>query len=380
MKVLTNIRFAQTAGIAQVVFGFMDFIEKSEENNITVTAVNIMNQKKEAYRKKCGERTTTITAGVKVPNIVDIVNKARTLGQVEKKFEKIIKIYQKAIQEEKPDVVLVNGTYFMPWCLLIAAQRQGVPAVLHYHGVLTKETQGWKKHQRNLFLQMEKSFDKRGMLYIFPSKITKRIVEQDVFCRRIRKYVILPNPVSDHFFARKIKRKNKNIGIISRWTRVKNVDFCEKLAEFNHKTGAKFVVNIITDLDKENKKYRKLSKFVKFHKPTSNKKLASFYRNMGVVISPSHFETYGNVAKEALASGTPAIVNPNMGVAETFRGLGLNDWVVDFDSVKSVYTKIETVIGQTVEENVKKEMKKLYMPNKIFNEIISILNNAKSVA
>ncbi len=376
MKVLTNIRFAQTAGIAQVVFAFMDFIEKSKKNDTNVVAVNIMDRKRNSYKKRVCKRTSTISAGVRVPNIAKVTQKAKTLTDVQKKFENIIKIYQKAIREEKPDLVLINGTYFMPWCLLIASEREGVPAVSHYHGVLTKETQNWKKHQRNLFLQMEKCFDKKHLFYIFPSKITKDVVEKEVFCHKIKKCSILPNPVSDHFFSEKNKRKNANIGIVSRWSGIKNVKFCEKLAEYNQKKGAKFVVNVITDLNSKNKKYKKLSKVIKFHKPTSNKKLASFYRNMGVVISPSHFETYGNVAKEALASGTPAIVNPNMGVAETFKKLGLNDWVVEFDSVKSIYNKIEDVIGEKVDSGVKEEMKKLYMSNKIFNEIISILNSA----
>jgi glycosyltransferase involved in cell wall biosynthesis len=97
---------------------------------------------------------------------------------------------------------------------------------------------------------------------------------------------------------------------------------------------------------------------------------------MGIVISPSHFETYGNVAKEALATGTPAIVSPNMGVSETFNKLGLNDWVVDFNSVKSVYNKIENIIGEPVSEKTREKMKKLYIPPKIFSEIVSILNNA----
>lgn len=377
MKVLTNIRFAQTAGIAQVVFAFMDFIEKDKKSGTEVVAVNVINQKKSVYRRrKSGKRTATISAGIKVPDIADVTKKAKTLQDVQKKFENIINIYRRAIQEEKPDIVLINGTYFMPWCLLIATEREGVPAVLHYHGVLTKETQNWRKHQRRIFLEMEKCFDKKGLFYIFPSKITKSTVEKEVFGRRIRKSSILPNPVSDHFFVNKNRRKNKNIGIVSRWSGIKNVRFCEKLAEYNRKQGAKFVVNIITDLDAKNKKYKQLSKLVKFHRPVNNKRLASFYRNMGVVISPSHFETYGNVAKEALASGTPAIVNPNMGVSETFDSLGLNDWVIDFDCVKSVYNKIENVMGQNVNERVRIEMKKTYMPSKIFGEIVSILNEA----
>jgi glycosyltransferase involved in cell wall biosynthesis len=376
MKVLTNIRFAQTAGIAQVVLAFMDFIEASNKNNINVVAVNICDEAQGTYNKKSGEKTSTISVGVRVPNIAKVVEKSKTLADVEKKLEPIIKAYQKAIQEEKPDLALVNGTYFMPWCLMKAAERENIPAVLHYHGVLTKETQNWKKHPKELFYQMEKSFDKKDLFYIFPSQITKTTVEKEVFGHKIKKFAILPNPVSDYFFEKDAKEEKKNIGIVSRWAGIKNVKFCEKLAEYNQKRGAKFVVNVITDLDTKNKKYKELSKVVTFHKPTSNKKLASFYRNMGVVISPSHFETYGNVAKEALATGTPAIVNPNMGVAETFDVLGLKRWVINFDSVKSVYNKIESVIGETVNTETREKMKRLYVPPKIFNQIISILMSA----
>jgi glycosyltransferase involved in cell wall biosynthesis len=97
---------------------------------------------------------------------------------------------------------------------------------------------------------------------------------------------------------------------------------------------------------------------------------------MGVVISPSHFETYGNVAKESIASGTPAMVSLNMGVSETFDNLGLNDWVINFDSVKSVYDKIENVMGETVHKDVKAKMKELYTPHIIFSQITSILTDA----
>lgn len=376
IKVLTNVKFAQTAGIAQVVFSFLNFVENSKKNNINVAALNIVDKPKKTYRKIKGKKTSTTTIGTKIPDISKVLKKAKTLDQVRERYEDIIQIYQRAIKREKPDIVLINGTYFMPWCLLLAAQRERANVVLHYHGVLTRETQNWKKRAKKIFLEMEKSFDKKEMFYIFPSKITKNVVEKEVFCRKIRKCTILPNPVSEHFFSENNRPETKNIGIVSRWSRVKNVGFCEELAKYNAKNGGKFVVNVITDLNAKNKKYKKLSKHIKFHQPKSSKKLVSFYEQMGVIISPSHFETYGNVAKEAVASGTPAIINPNMGVSETFHSLGLNDWIIDFDSVKSVYQKIEDTMGGSVDKNIRKRMKELYIPSKIFNEMISILNNA----
>ncbi|MDD4990540.1 MAG: glycosyltransferase, partial [Candidatus Pacebacteria bacterium] len=100
------------------------------------------------------------------------------------------------------------------------------------------------------------------------------------------------------------------------------------------------------------------------------------YRDMGVVISPSHFETYGNVAKESIATGTPAMISSNMGVSETFKNLGLHNWIIDFNSVEDVYKKIENVMGENVHVSVKDKMKKLYSPCKIFNQIISVLTTA----
>jgi len=375
IKVLTSIKIAQTAGIAQVVFSFLDFIENGKKNNINIVAVNIDDSDKNSYKKVSGKKTSVISISTKIPNIAKIVNKSKNLDEVRNEYEPIIDLYQKAIKDEKPDLVLVNGTYFMPWCLLIAAEREKIPTVVHYHGILTKEVQNWGEAQRKLFLEMERCFDSKKIFYIFPSKITKDIVEKEIFGREIKKCAILPNPVSGYFFDGKTRKENNNIGIVSRWSGVKNMNFCKKLAEYNHKKGSKFIFNVITDLNVEHKEYKKLSKFVKFHKPKSNKKLASFYRDMGVVISPSHFETYGNVAKEALASGTPAMVNPNMGVAETFDNLGLSDWIIDFDSVKSVYKKIEKVMGEEVHEDVKDKMKQLYMPQTIFSQMVSILSN-----
>jgi len=379
MKILTGIKFAQTAGIAQVVLSFMDFIEKSKGNDLNIVVVNIIKKEKKqekTFKKVINKKTSIISLGLNVPNIAEIVNNAKNLAEVEKKYEEVISAYQTTIKNEKPDLVLINGTYFMPWCLLLASERESIPVVLHYHGVLSKEVETWGKKQREIFLNMERCFDRKNIFYIFPSKITKNVVEKEIFKHKIKKSAIIPNPVSEHFFEEKNKIEKRNIGIISRWTRVKNVHFCEELANYNQKNGNKFVINVITDLDKNSKVYKNLSKLVKFHKPKSNKNLVSFYRNMGVVISPSHFETYGNVAKEALASGTPAMVNSNMGVSETFNVLGLNDWIICFDSVKSVYDKIDGMIGETVNRDVRDKMKELYMPHTIFDRIISILVSA----
>lgn len=378
MKILTNIRFAQTAGIAQMLFSFLDFVEKSAKNDFQIIGVNITNQKKESHRKNKKRKVGVVSIGLRVPKIAKVMLKAKKLDDVKKRYSKIIEAYQRVIKKEKPDLILINGTYYMPWCLLCAAEKENKPVVLHYHGVLTKETQNWRVKQKKIFKEMEKCFDKKNIFYIFPSEITKKVVENEVFGHKIKNYTILPNGVPPYFFKEKIRGNRKNIGIISRWARIKNIEFCGELAKYNQSKGNKFNINLITDIEPNKHPLKGWSKIIKVYTPMDNKKLVNFYKRMGVIISPSYFETYGNVAKEAIAAGTPAIVNGNMGVSETFRELGLDDLVIKFDSVKKVYDKIENVIGQRIDESIRTKIKKLYSSPKIFNKMIKILQTANS--
>jgi len=373
MKVLTNIRFAQTAGIAQNLKLFLSFVKKSKKGVLEVIGVNIVDQKEKRYKRIKNGNVTIISINMPIPNIKDVLNKVQHLEEVKREYAQVITAYREAIKKEKPDMVLVNGTYYMPWSLFLAADLESVPVVLHYHGLLTKETEEYPKKQRKLFRDMERSFDKSNLSYIFPSKMAKKMVEGQVFRHKIKKYFILPSPVPLYFFNNDGCGDKRNIGIISRWAKVKNIDFCKALAEYNSEKNGKFIINLITDLNPESRCYKDLSPKIKFWPPRSNKSLLGFYKNMGIMISPSHFETYGNVAKEALAAGVPAIISHNMGVSETFKGLGLKTWIGDFSSIKKIYSKIEDVAGRGVEDSIRLTIKKLYSPEKIFNKMVDIL-------
>lgn len=72
--------------------------------------------------------------------------------------------------------------------------------------------------------------------------------------------------------------------------------------------------------------------------------MGKFYRKINVVIAPSHFETFGNVAMEAIAVGTPALVSKRMGVYEVFTRLGLDDLILDFNDIEGVIRRIDEII------------------------------------
>lgn len=263
MKILTNIRFVQTAGIAQILASLLDFVKNDDRNEVEIVGINVINkgkEGKEGYRINRKGKTTIITIEIKIPNIGDVLGRAKNLQDIEKRYASVINAYRKTIKEENPDLILINGTYYMPWCLFIAAKNKSIPLVLHYHGVLTKETEGWRSKQKRLFKKMEKSFDKRDLFYIFPSNITKKIVEKEVYGHKIKKYTILPNPVVSlcFFDAKKNKINKKNIGVVSRYAKIKNLNFCERLSSYNKNQGNKFIINLITDLSKNDKRYKTL--------------------------------------------------------------------------------------------------------------------------
>lgn len=376
IKILTNLRFAQTAGIAQTLSAFLDFVKENKKDILEISAVSITDSAKTYYRKSKNKNISVISARTKIPYIKDAVKKAKSIEGVKNTYSQVIETYRRAILEERPDLVLVNGTYYMPWCLFLAARQEKVPVVLHYHGVLAMETKNWPLKQRKIFLKMERCFDQKDIFYVFPSQITKNTVEQKIYKHKIKNCAVIPNPVPLHFFDADLKTDKVNIGIVGRWCGIKNVAFMEALAEYNKQQGGEFVINVVTDLKKKDKRYKKLSKTMKIHSAVDNKKLVDFYTNMGIVISPSHFETYGNVPKEALASGTPAIVSSNMGVAETFKKIGLQDWVMDFKSVVKVYKQIKNTIGSGVDESARRQLRESYCPAKIFGKLSTILESA----
>jgi glycosyltransferase involved in cell wall biosynthesis len=74
-----------------------------------------------------------------------------------------------------------------------------------------------------------------------------------------------------------------------------------------------------------------------------HEELADFYRSVDLIITPSHFETFGNVPLEAITTGTPAIVNRTVGVKEALEKVGLEDFVVDINNMDSVVKKIKSI-------------------------------------
>lgn len=349
MRIFSNIQTSHVAGISRVMSSFAEFVRSSQSGEgIELVCVTIDPESKslDLWREE-PERggSKTLTYQAPLPSFGDVVRDAKNIDDIRDAYKPLTDALRKKLKEEKPDVVLVNGTYFVPWCLVMAARSLRLPVVLYYHGSLTKETEHWKeKNSKHLLRQMEASFDRVDIKYLFPSELIKDFIEQKVFRHPLyrRHVVVLPNPIPEAFFRAKRRAAKQRVGFVGRWTRIKNPAFLVRFVELNRKAGEPFEIYVLTDPASRATAAKILHDQVRFVRPRAKSAdLASFYTKMSAIICPSHFETYGNVAQEAVAAGTPAFVSRNMGVAEVLERVGLSELIVDFTKPRSVFKALQ---------------------------------------
>ena len=226
---------------------------------------------------------------------------------------------------------------------------------------LSKEEERATGKLRNIYNQIESDFNRPDDFYIFPSELTRREVE-NIFKRKLDDSVVIPNGVSGEFFKKsEAKRNHKSVGFVGRSHRIKNMAFLIALArEFKIKNN-NFEISAVSRISSNKTKEVMEKEGVKIINEMSANELREFYRMSGVIISPSHFETYGNVPIEAVASGTPALVSEHMGVSETFATLDLERFVIeDFNNVSEVSERVEELseyeVGETTRERIQNSL------------------------
>ncbi|MFA5749755.1 MAG: glycosyltransferase [Candidatus Shapirobacteria bacterium] len=381
MKILTNIQTSQLGGIGQTLHNLITSLEKKNPEKVKIVGVEVISEPNCSEKGICYHSTSDsvlkmISVGVKTAYFGDIIRNVKNVNEIKNNYSELIDTYISIIKKENPNLILINGTYFVPWCLFQAGNQLGIPMVLHYHGILSKETAHFDLPTQKIILEMERTFDNDELLYIFPSDLAKTTVENEVFQHQISRSAIIPNSIPNHFFKIKNIGLSKNVAFIGRWSAIKNPGFIKKICNYDQRNNKDYSFNVVSNIEKAKKEIGENFNNIKLYEPMNSYKLARFYEKMGIVISPSLFETYGNVAQESIATGTPALVSPNMGIAETFRELGLSDYIVDFKSTKNVYQKIINISGQPISNKVRKKLKFNLTPYAINERLIKVLQSA----
>lgn len=261
----------------------------------------------------------------------------------------LVAAYADRLRAEKPDLVLINGTYFRPWCLLTAARSLGIPVVIYYHGSAVLESAGAEGDAAlSIVTAIEKDFADAHARYIFPSRLAQEQAMAS-FLLPTHTSVVIPNSVPDAFFAATGAHEPRAVGIVARWEPIKNTSFIASFAAFNAAAASPYEIRMISDLLPGQEPPLHAAHF-SFSPSLGITDLATFYRRASAVLCPSVFETFGNVAAESVASGTPALVSAASGIAEVFDMIGLQRLITSFTAPAAVCEKIDEVTAQGISE------------------------------
>ena len=367
MKIATNISISPIGGITRRV---KEMQRKMNNGNGKYQLITIEINPVERSVK---EYMNTKIYKVPLPDSVMIKTIYRGLNSLEdllSRFEPTIQEIEKILQKEKVNVIISEGTYYAPWCLYKASKRLGFPLVVLYAGILKYETKHYPEDIKRIMIDMEKEFIDPELMYLFPSNLTKSAVEKEY--GKLQRTKVVPNGISEEFFQLEPKNDFHGIGFVGRSSKIKNPEYLLSLKDELKKQKMNMKIYMVSDIRKKSNLKKKLSKArIKILSAMETLSLRDFYRNMSLVISPSSFESFGNVPIESLATGTPALINNNMGVAEIFKKHDLFHYILDFEDRYEVVSKIHEFKNQRVSKEVRESLRE-YMWDSIIDEYYHI--------
>jgi len=370
MKIATNVTREYIGGITRSNISFLNFLHKTEDVVFGIE-LNARRYIKGAtiFNHLSPDWFEHFIVNMPDFSISRAIKSAKSIGDLEKKYKPIIKIIKNILLDNKPDVVFLNGTYYIPWLISIAAHELKIPIVLRYAGVYSKETEKLKPKLKKFLNNIEKSFQKRVSFFIFPSTLCQTVVENEIIGKKIPNSVVIPNP----FNLPRIQYKNtltKNkIAAIGRWDRIKNFEKFFEIHKLLNKEDWKHTATFITN----DTKIKSIPETIKQLLPMEHEDVLKFYASQSLIICPSIFETFGNVPIEAVCLGVPVLVSDNMGCAEALRKVGLGNMITSFSDNKKVLEKVKELCGQPVSSKSVNDLKKILDPKVINNQIMSIL-------
>lgn len=263
------------------------------------------------------------------------IEQARTVDEVIAGAGALIEALAADLERERPDALLVSDTGLRAFCVLVAARQLGVPATTVVAGLSTIEELHDKREATPWTTLIERFCLQRSDLLVFPSGFAA--ARAAAAHPDIAPHEVVRNGVPELFtrWPRGDQPPRRRVGGIMRLAAHKNpaafIEICARLLA--HGYEAEVVASLEPDPTNE---VHAFPSFVRVREHMIEaEQLARFYASQRVMLSPSRFETFGNVPMEAVATGVPAIVTEAMGVAERFRELGLDHLIVGVDDIEA---------------------------------------------
>ena len=310
-----------------------------------------------------------------VINGIDIIPKHswETSFRLRKRWDILVETTKRVLRDEQPDVVLINGTYYAPWILMQAAKELGIPIVVRYAGVLQREIMHKSYLTRKRLLKYERQIAEIANAIIFPSALCQRVVENEVLGHKVHHGTIIPNPTKLQTLGRRRRSTRFTIAAIGRWTPIKNFQAYVKLHEQLLKERWPHRAMLVTSFrdDKFN-----LPETLEFVDPMNQEDLRAFYRSVDLVVVTSRFETFCNVAAEAVICGTQVLVSEQVGFAEVLRKAGLGRMVIpSFDEPAQVTKAVKELARTRLTAKERLTVAKMLDPQDVHEDIITVLES-----
>ena len=379
MKIITNVARDGMGGIQTANRGLFKALDPHTD---TVIALEIALQRRMraavAFRDYSPEffHHHTVSA---FDAMNEIFKRATSLRFIEKEWEPVIEEMRAGLREESPDVALLSGTYIVPWAMSIACEREKIPIVLRYAGVLTRETENAKPKLKRIFRQMEQSIANRADSFISPSRLCQDVVEKEVLKRSINNATVIPNPVHvpTEFRSKKVSTIDPStIAAVGRWTHIKNFNAYFRLHQHLRREQWPHQAYFITNYERAKRVPRSMTRVAPMH----YEQLLNFYSTLGLLIIPSYFETFCNVAAEAILSGSPVLVSEQVGFAEYLKAAGLENMVIkDFRNTRLAAERAKELCGTPIPEKSMATLRSMLNPESVRDQILAVLRETASL-
>lgn len=369
MKIATNVHRDAFGGITISNLALFDWLEEKEDTIVGIEFITARHLQAALIFR----RYLPSFFAHHIVNAIDVVQKYpwERAGNPARQWRVLIDTAKEVLRRESPDVVLVNGTYFAPWILAQAARELGIPIVLRYAGVLKREVAHLPFLARRRLLAHERWLAGVADAVIFPSALCRRVVEEEVLGRPAAEGTVIPNPAVPRPKRRRTRDGRFTMAAIGRWSRIKN--FQAFLALHQALRDARWPHRAVLVTSYWDEKFG-IPETVERKDPMSQEDLRAFYRTIDLLVVPSLFETFCNVAAEALVHGTPVLVSRQVGFSEVLMRAGLGRMVVEsFDDPEEVARAAKRVARAGLSERERKAVVAALDPHRVHEQIMAVL-------
>lgn len=371
MKIATNINRDAFGGITISNLALFDWLEGKDD---TIVGIEYTSARHLLGAGIFSHYPTSFFSH-HIINAIDIFNRHpwTTTSNIKKEWKVLIETTKGVLRKAAPDIVLVNGTYFAPWILAQAAHELGIPVVLRYAGVLKREVKDKNYFIRRRLLAHERWIAQNANAVIFPSTLCRRVVEKEILRQTAKQGTVIPNPVQASGTVRTKKEKTGRYAMaaIGRWTPIKN--FGAFIALHDELLKEKWPHRAIMVTSYWDKRFG-ISETIERQDPMSQSELREFYRTVDLLVVPSHFETFCNVAAEALVHGSSVLVSENVGFAEVLHRTGLGRMVIkSFDDPALVAATVKKLAKTTLTKKERDAVARIVSPRIVHEKIINVI-------